>query len=162
MTSELARVADNLAAAEERLAAAPDDMNAKATVAALRSRLARIQSRTALATAPMSAPVPPAAPQPVTTVRAAPAAPIKKDFPMTEADRVARLTTLATALGAEQKTLDAAIVDGITPDQFAVRVADKRLHDQEVEAVAQRILACAAGKPLDDEAGRVAARIAAA
>lgn len=125
MNTELERARANLADAEASLAAGTNPY-AQQNVDTFRARVARLE---AAATAPQPAAV--STPTPVL------AAPAPKPAPTPTGTRVERLQRIAAAFGADERTLEAAIDDGMSADEFAVVASDEAV----AKAKAAEILA---------------------
>jgi hypothetical protein len=127
----LATARARLAEAEADLAAGINPYAAK-NVETHRARVARLE-------AAVRAPTPAASKSPTP----APAAPAPKPAipaPAITGTREERLRRIAVAFDTDERTLEAAIDDGTTPDEFAVIASDEAL----VKAKAREILDAAA------------------
>lgn len=116
----------NLADAEASLAAGTNPY-AQQNVDTYRARVARLVA--AVVTTP-----PAAAAQPIA---AAPAAPAAKPASVILGTREERLQRIAAAFGTDERTLEAAIDDGLSPDEFAIVASDEAV----AKAKAAEILA---------------------
>lgn len=119
--TELERARANLADAEASLAAGTNPY-AQQNLDTARTRLASLEA--AATPAPVA---PPPSPANIATPTPIPAQPT--------GSREDRLRRLAYAWGAEEATLEAAIADGTTPDEFAMTVSEEAL----VKAAAREI-----------------------
>lgn len=143
----LARARELLADTESQIANGLGGPYAEKNLATHRARVARLEAAQA-----------PATPAPVAHV--APAAPKAPAAPIITGTREERLRRLATAMGADDEALAAAISNGTSPDAFAVEIAESR----DPEAVARRIANSdrPAARKAAPEVEEIAARIAAA
>lgn len=125
--NELERARANLADAEASLAAGTNSY-AQQNVSSFRARVARLEA----AAAPTPAPVA-ASTLPAPTVKAEPPKPAA---PVITGTREERLRRIAVAFDTDEWTLEAAIDDDLTPDEFALVASD----EAAVKAKAKEIL----------------------
>lgn len=128
--TELERAREMLADAEAVHAAGTNPYSAE-NLATHRARVAKLE---AAARAPLPAASIPPAPAP------APAAPEPKPAPAITGTREERLRRIAAAFDTDERTLEAAIDEGTTPDEFALIASD----EAAVKAKAKEILDAAA------------------
>lgn len=127
--------AEELLANAEAAFAAGTDSHAEANLKSARARVERLRAEvpTAAVTrtpaAAVAIPVAPAAPAPKVT-----------PAPVITGTRIERLQRIAAAFGTDERTLEAAIDDGTTPDEFAMIASNEAL----VKAKAKEILDAAA------------------